>query len=264
MESKAGKIVLAIIAIIALVAIIAVIIINPGSEKSTDDKKENETTNNAVENEVDEVDYMANAEKQFAEPEEGETIAVMHVKGFGEITFKFFDDVAPKAVENFLTHAKEGYYDGVKFHRVMNEFMIQSGDPEGTGAGGESIWGEGFEEEIDESILAYRGSLCMASTGYGMSSLGSQFFITQANPDSEMASMLELYGYPTGLIEAYNQYGGYMSLNGQYTVFGQVIDGMDIVDKIASVKVTESETGEMSVPVEDVVIEKIEVKEYSK
>lgn len=263
MESKVGKIILAIVTAVILVAVIAIIIMDPGTnkEKVNEDNK-NEVSKNVEEN--SDIDYMSNAEKQFAEPAEGETIAVMHVKGFGKITFKFFDDVAPKAVENFLTHAKDGYYNGVKFHRVMNEFMIQSGDPEGTGAGGESIWGTGFEEEIDESILPYRGSLCMASTGYGMSSLGSQFFITQANPDNEMASMLEAYGYPKGLIDAYKTYGGYMSLAGQYTVFGQVVDGMDVVDKIAGVKVKESDTGEMSVPVEDVIIEKIEVKEYSK
>lgn len=104
----------------------------------------------------------------------------------------------------------------------------------------------------------------MASAGYGKSSLGSQFFITQANPSDEMAKTLPSYGYDDKLIEAYKTYGGYMSLNGQYTVFGQVIDGMDIVDKIAKTKVKKSDTGEKSVPIKDIIIKNIEVKEYKK
>lgn len=270
MESTGGKIAVAIIAIVLIGVIAAIIIMNPDDNK---DKNESSATNNTVktDNEVSnkeeenkDIDYMANAKKQVAKPEEGETIAVIHVKDYGDITVKFFDDVAPKAVENFVTHAKEGYYDGVKFHRVMDEFMIQSGDPEGTGAGGESIWGKGFEEEISDTLVPYRGSLCMASAGYGMSSLGSQFFITQANPSDDMVKTLPSYGYDEGLIEAYKTYGGYMSLNGQYTVFGQVIEGMDVVDKIAKTKVKSSDTGEKSVPVKDVIIKNIEVKEYKK
>ena len=76
-----------------------------------------------TEEKEEEFDYLEAAEEQMSTAKSGETIAIMHVKGYGDITFKFFDDKAPKAVENFLTHAKEGYYDGVKFHRVMEEFM---------------------------------------------------------------------------------------------------------------------------------------------
>lgn len=276
MESTGGKIALALIAIVLIGVIVAVIIMNPEDKK---DNKANETSNTVVSNneegsetsntskdnnENKNINYMENAKKQVANPKKGETIAIIHVKDFGDITVKFFDDVAPKAVENFITHAKNGYYDGVKFHRVMDQFMIQGGDPEGTGAGGESIWGKGFEEEISDSLVPYRGSLCMASAGYGNSSLGSQFFITQAKPDDSMISTLQSYGYDDKLIEAYETYGGYMSLNGQYTVFGQVIDGMDIVDKIAKTKVKESDTGEKSVPVKDIIIKNIEVTTYKK
>lgn len=264
MESTGGKIALVIITLVILAIIIAVIVVNPSDDGEEEENNNSNTTNTitTTSEENSDIDYMANAEKQMAEPEEGETIAIIHVKDFGDITVKFFNDVAPKAVENFVTHAKEGYYDGVTFHRVMDEFMIQGGDPEGTGAGGESIWGEGFEEELDDSIVPYRGSLCMASSGVGTSSLGSQFFITQANPSDEMAQTLEAYGYDEGLIEAYKQYGGYMSLNGQYTVFGQVIDGMDVVDKIAKTPVKENDMGEESSPEEPVVIESIEVTTY--
>lgn len=195
-------------------------------------------------------------------PNNGDTIAIIHVRDFGDITVKFFDDVAPKAVENFVEHSKAGYYDGVKFHRVMNEFMIQSGDPLGTGRGGESIWGKGFEEELSYELVPYRGSLCMASAGTGTSSLGSQFFITQAHYSESMEAILKNAKYPTELINAYKSYGGYLSLYQYYTVFGQVIDGMDVVDAIAGVETKVTSTGEKSEPIEDVIIDTIEVTTY--
>ena len=228
-------------------------------------EQENEIVENTVsdnENELEEEEktmYEKYAEEQFAEPKEGETIAVLHIKNYGDITVKFFDDIAPKAVENFITHAKDGYYNGVIFHRVINEFMIQGGDPQGTGYGGESIWGRGFAEELSEKLLPYRGSLCMASAGTGTSSLGSQFFITQAHYDEETAKILEQYEWPSDIIEMYKKHGGYMSLYQGYTIFGQVIDGMDVVDEIAKTKTNASDK-----PLEDVVIESIEVKEYKK
>ena len=90
--------------------------------------------------------------KQFEMPKAGDTVAEIHVKDYGVIKVKFFPNQAPNAVKNFTTHAEEGYYDGVTFHRVIEDFMIQGGDPTGTGAGGESIWGKGFEEEITEDV----------------------------------------------------------------------------------------------------------------
>ena len=141
--------------------------------------------------------------------------------------------------------------------------MIQGGDPEGTGRGGESIWGKGFAEELAYGLVPYRGSLCMASAGTGTSSLGSQFFITQANYSEAMTTYLKQYGYPEGLIEQYKKYGGYMSLYLQYTVFGQVFEGMDIVDKIAQVETYLQEEGQADKPKKDVIIEKIEVTTYS-
>jgi len=221
-----------------------------------------ETTNtNSTEKEESgglNVDYKANAEKQMAMPQKGEQVAIMHVKDFGDIKFKFFPEVAPKAVENFLTHAKEGYYNGVIFHRVMNEFMIQGGDPEGTGFGGESIWGKGFELEVDYSVLPYRGSLCMARST-DPNSNGSQFFITQANYNASVAKQLSKY---PSIVEQYEKYGGYMGLWMNYTVFGQVYEGMDVVDSIAKTEVRMSDSGEKSVPVKDVVIDSIDVMTY--
>ncbi len=234
--------------------------VNNAAIKEENDVIENTTLERDDENEEEEKTmYEKYAEEQFAEPKEGDTIAIIHVKNYGDITVKFFDDVAPKAVENFVTHSKEGYYNGVTFHRVINEFMIQGGDPLGTGYGGESIWGTGFEEELSEKLLPYRGSLCMASAGTGTSSLGSQFFITQANYDEDMGRLLEQYDWPTEIIEMYKKYGGYMSLYQGYTIFGQVIDGMDVVDEIAK-----TETDSSDKPLEDVVIESIEVTKYKK
>ncbi len=99
----------------------------------------------------------------------------------GTIKIRLFPEQAPKAVENIVTHAKEGYYDGLTFHRVIKDFMIQGGDPEGTGAGGESIFGEPFEDEFTDLLHNFRGSLSMANAGYTTN--GSQFFIVQ-NPSA--------------------------------------------------------------------------------
>ena len=93
------------------------------------------TKNTSKEESKVSVDYEEAAKKQMANPEAGETVATIHIKNYGDVKVKFFEEVAPKAVENFVTHAKEGYYDGVTCHRVINEFMIQSGDPLGNGTG---------------------------------------------------------------------------------------------------------------------------------
>lgn len=226
-----------------------------GTNNTSEVNKVSENSTNS-ERVVDTVDYKAVAEKQMAMPEVGETVAILHIKNYGDVKVKFFPEVAPKAVENFTTHAKEGYYDGLTFHRVINEFMIQGGDPEGTGMGGESIWGEGFGTELDYELVPYRGSLCMAMSSLP-NSIGSQFFITQAHYDESQASYLKQGGYPEKLIEEYKTQGGYLSLYLQYTVFGQVYEGIEIVDKIAAVEKDGNDK-----PLEDVIIESIEVTEY--
>lgn len=220
-------------------------------------------TTNTSEEDVTEVDYKANAEKQMAMPTEGEEVAIFHIKNFGDIKVKFFPDVAPKAVENFVTHAKNGYYNGLKFHRVMEEFMIQGGDPDGNGTGGESIWGTGFGTELDEKLVPYRGALCMAMSSLP-NSIGSQFFIVQANYSKIMEDYMGRSGYPEKLLEAYKENGGYLSLYMNYTVFGQVYEGIEVVDEIVKVEKTMSITGEESIPIEDVIIDSIEVLNYSK
>lgn len=261
--------------IVLIVLLIAVLLILTGcNSKEERIKKELETTSSSTnivsnsnenstekqeqseERVVDTVDYKLAAEKQMAMPEKGETVAIFHIKDYGKIKVKFFESVAPKAVENFITHAKKGYYNGVIFHRVINEFMIQGGDPEGTGYGGESIWGKGFGTELDYELVPYRGSLCMAMSSMP-NSIGSQFFITQAHYSEAMNSALKAGGYPEGLLEQYKEYGGYLSLYLQYTVFGQVYEGMEVVDAIAATKTDSNDK-----PLENVIIEKIEVTTY--
>lgn len=99
---------------------------------------------------------------QLRKPQAGDITATMKTT-MGEIQILLFPDAAPKAVENFTTHAKNGYYDGLIFHRVIPDFMIQGGDPTGTGMGGESIWGKPFEDEFSPDYHNLRGALSMAN-----------------------------------------------------------------------------------------------------
>ena len=114
---------------------------------------------------------------QLNAPKDGELKATIKTN-MGEIKLRLFPEHAPKAVENFTTHAKNGYYNGLIFHRVIDNFMIQGGDPLGTGKGGESIWGKPFEDEFTGELHNLRGALSMANAGPNTN--GSQFFIVQA------------------------------------------------------------------------------------
>lgn len=228
--------------------------------------------------------------KQFAEPTG--PVATMKTS-MGDIEIMLFPEEAPKAVENFITHAKAGYYDGLLFHRVINDFMLQGGDPKGDGTGGESIWGTPFEDEFSDSLHNFRGALSMANSGTNTN--GSQFFIVQSaalnavnndatlipqaaytnlmNRQVELAQArintkgpelgsqenLEAYiakeqaaldklmaevtqeGYAQRLaavVEKYKEVGGTPHLDNKHTVFGQVTKGMEVVDAIAAVEVT--------------------------
>ena len=228
---------------------------NTSSKTSTNTAKTEDTTSDEGEKKMTDIDYAAAAEKQMAMPSKGEEIAIIKVKDYGTMKAKFFPEVAPKAVENFKTHSKNGYYNGLTFHRVINDFMIQGGDPSGNGTGGESIWGEGFGPELDYELVPYRGSLCMAMSSLP-NSIGSQFFITQAKFSEKNNSIWES-SIPVTLMNQYKKYGGYLSLYMQYTVFGQVYEGLDVLDSIAAV-----ETNSNDKPVKDVIIENITITAY--
>ena len=172
----------------------------------------------------------------------------------GEITVQLFPELAPKTVKNFIELAKKGYYDGVIFHRVIPDFMIQGGDPTGTGMGGESIYGESFEDEFSRELFNLRGALSMANSGPNTN--GSQFFIVNnENVPANMLGQLEGAGFPAEIIEAYKK-GGTPWLDFRHTVFGHVVDGMNTVDEIAN-----AQRGTQDRPVHDVVIETIEISE---
>ena len=159
-----------------------------------------------------------------------ETKEVAVIKtNMGTIELELFPKEAPKAVENFTKLANEGYYDGVIFHRVIDNFMIQGGDPTGTGRGGESIWGKPFGDEFSPDLKFDKpGLLAMANAGPNTN--GSQFFITLV---------------PTPW------------LNNHHTIFGKVIKGMGVVEKIGKVQTTKP----FDKPVKDVVMEKVSIKE---
>ncbi|MEC2305366.1 MULTISPECIES: peptidylprolyl isomerase [Heyndrickxia] len=184
---------------------------------------------------------------------ENETVADMQTN-MGTITIKLFPAFAPKTVENFVTHSKNGYYDGLTFHRVIDGFMIQGGDPSGNGTGGESIYGAPFEDEFSERLFNFRGALSMANAGPNTN--GSQFFIVQSKTiDPSMKGQMEQAGYPAEVVEAYMEKGGTPWLDFRHTVFGQVMEGMEVVDEIAGVR-----TGLQDKPVHDVIIEKITIR----
>lgn len=193
---------------------------------------------------------------QLSTPQKGDTLAVMHTN-MGDIKIKLFPEKVPKTVENFVTHSKNGYYNGLKFHRVINDFMIQGGDPRGNGTGGESIWGGSFSDEFDPELHNLRGALSMANSGPDTN--GSQFFIVQARevPSNMLEQMrdLEDNGFPADITAAYEALGGTPWLDFRHTVFGQVTEGMDVVDAIAAVETVND------VPRSDVIIESIEVTE---
>ena len=149
----------------------------------------------------------------------------------GNIKIELRADLAPKAVQNFVTHSKNGYYNGLIFHRVIKDFMIQGGDPTGTGAGGESIWGKPFEDEFaPNAVFDKAGILAMANRGPNTN--GSQFFITT--------------------VVTYH-------LNGRHTIFGYVKEGFDIVKKIESVETNGRYEGNK--PLEDVKIISVKIEE---
>ena len=174
----------------------------------------------------------------------------------GDMRIKLFPDHAPKTVANFIALSKDGYYDGVIFHRIIKDFMIQGGDPTGTGMGGESIYGESFEDEFSEELYNVRGALSMANAGPNTN--GSQFFIVQNQHLPYSKKEIARGGWPEPIAEIYAEQGGTPHLDRRHTVFGQLADeaSYEVLDAIAGV-----ETGAMDKPVEDVVIETIEIED---
>lgn len=221
---------------------------------------------------------------QLEKPSENEEIAIVNTNK-GSFKIRFFPEEAPKAVENFKELAKKGYYDGIIFHRVIKDFMIQGGDPTGTGTGGESIWGKDFEDEFSPNLFNITGSLSMANRGPNTNS--SQFFINNQNPEAfsgwenfesaynvyksnpkrfkkTYGGTLDMSKITDEIKSLYEKHGGNPHLDGYYntakrghTVFGQVYDGMETINEISNCK-----TGDMDKPLEDIKIENIKFENY--
>ncbi|MCL1845391.1 MAG: peptidylprolyl isomerase [Defluviitaleaceae bacterium] len=212
----------------------------------------------------------------------GEELAVLHTN-HGDITLRFFPDEAPLAVESFITHARNGFYDGLIFHRIGPDFMIQGGCPQGTGGGGEAAWGGTFGLERSFNLHHFRGAVGTAHRGPG--TIGSQFYIVQntrlAGHYDELFEFFieaqdEIAGdfsdgrhiyirdvHPADALEHFKNYGGTPWLDWRWntdgyghTVFAHVVEGMDAVDSIALTPAQNER------PIEDVIIERISFFRY--
>ncbi len=169
--------------------------------------------------------------KELMDVKDNEMLVAKFETTLGNFEVQLFSKEVPKTVENFVGLASKKYYDGIIFHRVIADFMIQGGDPTGTGMGGESFWGGKFEDEFDMNLKHDEaGILSMANAGANTN--GSQFFITLV---------------PTPW------------LNGKHSVFGKVISGLDVVQTIGKVK-----TGMGDKPVEDVVMNSVRIEKREK
>lgn len=209
-------------------------------DKAQDDKKDSKVENSKVENSETEISNF----NQAAPPQKGDLVAEIDTK-FGPIKFKLFENLVPKMVENFQTLADRKYYDGIIFHRIIPDFMIQTGDPTGTGRGGESAWGGKFDDEFSPKLTHLRGAVSMANGGENTN--GSQFFIVSKRGG-------------TGWLDPF--------VNGEqkdcgkpgtscHAIFGQVFEGMEIIEQIENL-----ETGANDKPIEEIKMDAVKVYRF--
>lgn len=210
----------------------------------------------------------------FTPPEIGEEIAVITVKDYGEIKIKLFPEECPLAVENFKGLANMNYYDELIFHRIIPDFMIQGGDPKGNGTGGNSMWGGTFDGGVSDKLFHFSGAVAYANSS-GVTTNSSQFYIV--NTDDDYLSLGGTQDPTTGEIKYYKTFeeagmtaaenvkqmyyekGGVPYLDGGYTVFGQVFEGMDVVRAIAKVETDPSNDK----PLKQVQMESVRIVEYT-
>ena len=212
---------------------------------------------------------------------DGEEIAVLHTD-LGDMKIRFFPDFAPNAVQNFKTLAKSNYFDGNIFNQVVANQYVRSGDPTGTGTGGQSMWGQPFPAETSPCLHNIYGAVTMMR-GQQDNTQGSQFLIV-ANKSLDDAAKAELEAYkdkqdqvmattsdgtkvpyaqvfPTKILDKYIQGGGMPGIDLYFTVFGQVIDGFDALDKIAAVQ-TSQEDATKDKPLADIKINSVTFENY--
>ncbi len=233
---------------------------------------------------------------------DGDKIAEINIEGYGTIKAKLFPDIAPKAVENFEKLAEMGYYDGLKIHRVAKDMCIQGGSLNGNGTGGEAVIGDSgvFPIETSPNARNFYGALGYAASAEGENT--TQFYIvnskktddiTKYSPElirNEAATLAEqkesleegdpvltkltydetvlnnladmLADASEEVITRYAEKGGYPLWDGGYTVFGQVFEGFEVLDKLSSVEVMTSKDGELDKPKTDIIIESVKITVY--
>ncbi len=245
---------------------------------------ENETALTPFDDVQKEVEYT-----QLQAPVTGDLVAIIETSE-GTVKVKLLPEVAPKAVKNFVELSLTDYYDGVEFHRVINDFMIQGGDPEGTGSGGQSIWGEGFALEINKNARHFSGALAMANSNdfaAGRTATnGSQFYLVDdVTLGEDLVTELDMFAaqqdmvlehmhapiegeedvyhegdirvkdmFSEAVINDYKANGGTPFLDFGYTVFGQTYEGLEVIDAIS-----QTETGENDKPTTPVIIEDVTI-----
>lgn len=231
--------------------------------------------------------------------QKGDLIAEFEIEGYGTIKAKLFPDAAPVGVENFQKLCDSGFYEGLKIHRVMTGFMFQGGSTNGDGTGGDAmVNGGSFGVETQDNMRHFYGALCYANAG-GQNSTqfyivnnkekdayktDLEYFKTTVDQYDELIKQAKEQGFDEAVISYYNQGkqeiqalidkyeafpknikekydagGGVPQLDGDYTVFGQVYEGLDIVDEISAVEVTDNGQKEKSKPVEDIIIKSVKV-----
>lgn len=232
-------------------------------------------------------------------PQKGDLIAEFEIKDFGTIRAVLFPDAAPTGVENFRLLADAGFYDGLTIHRVVSDFMFQGGSLNGDGTGGDALVNGGsFGIETADNVRHFYGALCYANAR-GVNT--TQFYIVNNNEPQELgddfshiyayAEQYELAAEEAGsdiekeyydfqanyyrtmadwaknaaddIKSKYKEVGGTPSLDGNYTVFGQVYDGFDVIESVSAVKVEDNGMGEVSKPVQEITISSVKVYEFA-
>ncbi len=217
---------------------------------------------------VPDIDLENSSVKNFTTPEIGDDIIIMKFQGYeGEVKIRLFPEYAELGSENFVGLSEKGYYDGLTFHRIMADFMIQGGDPLGTGTGGESLWGDKFDGGTDPNVIHASGAIAYANSG-STATNGSQFYIvTGEKYTKDYLDQIAAYNgsqFSDDAAEVYSTTGGAAFLDGSYTVFGQVYQGLDIIYAVQDLPVHQGNafSSEVSTPDEPVVLEYVKVGKY--
>lgn len=194
-------------------------------------------------------------EVQLAAQPKADTIAVIKTTK-GTIKLYLYPQYAEQTVANFVALANAEYYNGTEFHRVVEQLLVQAGDPSGTGTGGESATGAAVPNEFSSYLHNYYGAVGMASSATG-ENLSQFYIITSGKISEETAEKLRAAGYEEAVVDAYVNWGGAPHLDFRYTVFGQVYEGFDVLQKIAEGKVGNENYPEDPIEIISITIEKL-------